>query len=323
MEIGDELVDGALDTLDAAFDAVAALAPQVLAKLTTRQRVALLERLEHHGRRLPSVHHGILAALRTEAAPTALGVRSWRDLLSSTLRISHTEAARRLRDTEQLGPRTALTGAQLEPLLAATAAAQADGAINAEHVKIIRSTMDALPGWVDVLTRERAERDLVDVARGLDPDTLKKAADRLLALIDQDGPMPDDAERARRRYLHFGKQGRDGMTSIRGSLDPEAMATWEPILAKLAAPGMCNPDDESPCVSGTPSAERIHDDHRIWGNAITTPSWPSDAMRSPLANSASTMVCRSRSSSPPLCKTCRAALARRSPAGDHCYRCGT
>ena len=95
--------------------------------------------------------------------------------------------------------------------------------------------MDALPCWVDVVTREQAETDLVGAARGLGPDALKKAADRLLALLDEDGPMPDDAERARRRGLWVGKQGRDGMTSIRGNLDPEALATWEPSTFATAS----------------------------------------------------------------------------------------
>ncbi|MDT5388381.1 MAG: hypothetical protein QOE04_2022, partial [Mycobacterium sp.] len=262
MKVGDDVVDGALDALDTALDTVAEL---TLDTLSARQRVALLDRLEHHCRRLSSLQHPILVALTTESTPTALGVKSWREVLSVTLRISRTEAARRLGDAAQLGPRTALTGAPLAPLLAATAAAQADGVIGADHVKIIRSTMDALPNWVDVVTREQAEADLVCAARGLDPDALKKAADRLLALLDEDGPMPDDAERARRRGLWVGKQGRDGMTSIRGHLDPEALASWEPILAKLAAPGMCNPDDESPCTSGTPGAEQIQRDSRTLG----------------------------------------------------------
>jgi hypothetical protein len=262
MKVGDDVVDGALDALDTALDTVAEL---TLDTLSARQRVALLDRLEHHCRRLSSLQHPILVALTTESTPTALGVKSWREVLSVTLRISRTEAARRLGDAAQLGPRTAVTGAPLAPLLAATAAAQADGVIGAEHVKIIGSTMDALPNWVDVVTREQAEADLVGAARGLDPDALKKAADRLLALLDEDGPMPDDAERARRRGLWVGKQGRDGMTSIRGHLDPEALASWEPILAKLAAPGMCNPDDESPCTSGTPGAEQIQRDSRTLG----------------------------------------------------------
>ena len=37
---------------------------------------------------------------------------------------------------------------------------------------------------------------------------------------------------------------------------------WEVIFAKYAAPGMCNPADEQPCTSGTPSQAQIDNDHR-------------------------------------------------------------
>jgi hypothetical protein len=262
MKVGDDVVDEALDALDTAFDAVAELN---LNRLSAGQRVTVLDRLEQHARRLPTVEHAVLAALTSETAPTVLGMKSWRDVLSATLRISRSDAGRRLGDTEQLGPRTALTGQPSEPLLAETAAAQADGAIGAEHIQVIRKAMSALPGWVDAHTRDRFESDLVIAARGNDPDVLKDVACRLLALIDQDGPEPDDAERARRRYLHIGQQGRDGMTPFRGNLDPEALATWEPIFAKLSARGMCNPDDPEPRISGTPSAEQIRTDTRTIG----------------------------------------------------------
>jgi hypothetical protein len=52
------------------------------------------------------------------------------------------------------------------------------------------------------------------------------------------------------------------MIPVKGYLTPEAWATYEAIFAKTAAPGMCNPDDEQPCVSGTPSQEQIDNDHR-------------------------------------------------------------
>ena len=52
---------------------------------------------------------------------------------------------------------------------------------------------------------------------------------------------------------------------IKGDLTPEAWATLEAIFAKWAAPGMCNPDDQTPCVSGTPAQEQIDNDHRALG----------------------------------------------------------
>src|ERR1700687_1330669 len=63
----------------------------------------------------------------------------------------------------------------------------------------------------------------------------------------------------------IGRQGPDGMSPISGLLDPEARATLDAVLAKWAAPGMCNPDDESPCVDGQPSEAAIQRDMRSSG----------------------------------------------------------
>jgi hypothetical protein len=52
------------------------------------------------------------------------------------------------------------------------------------------------------------------------------------------------------------------MSHFHGLLDPEACATMDAVFAKLAAPGMCNPDDENPCVDGEPSDEAAHRDMR-------------------------------------------------------------
>ncbi|WP_137149824.1 HNH endonuclease signature motif containing protein, partial [Mycolicibacterium sp. CR10] len=172
------------------------------------------------------------------------------------------EAHRRLDAAGELGPRHALTGQPLPPRQPAVAAAQAGGLINAEHVKVLRDTMKALPGWVDTTTREQIEIDLVRVAVRVGPKELKDTAALRLFLLDQDGPEPDDTERARSRGLSKGPQRRTGNIPIRGELTPEAWATLEAIFAKFAAPGMCNPDDPEPCVSGTPSQAQIDNDHR-------------------------------------------------------------
>jgi hypothetical protein len=259
-----EEILAALDTLDAAFDTVAGMSMDTL---THREVLTVQHRIECLARRMPTLGHRLIARLAAEASPVELGARSLRDVLRERLRISGADAKRRIEDSAVLGPRTALSGEGLEPVLPLTAQAQSDGRIGAEHVRIIRRFFDRLPAWVDLTTREQAEATLVRTATGLDPDLLRKAADRLATLIDQDGPQPDDTERARRRGLWIGKQGADGMTPVRGNLDPQALATLEPMIAKWAGPGMCNPDDptQAPRVSGTPSKEQIEGDHRSVG----------------------------------------------------------
>ncbi|MBX7456400.1 HNH endonuclease, partial [Mycolicibacterium sp. 3033] len=87
-------------------------------------------------------------------------------------------------------------------------------------------------------------------------------ADRLAAMIDQDGPEPSDADRARKRGISLGEQQADGMSRVTGWVTPEFRATYEAIQAKLAAPGMCNPDDETPCVDGEPEERQRREDTR-------------------------------------------------------------
>jgi hypothetical protein len=69
----------------------------------------------------------------------------------------------------------------------------------------------------------------------------------------------------RKRTITLGPQGVDGMSKLTGWVDPQWRATVEPILAKLAAPGMGNPDDDTPCVTGTPSQAQIDADARSLG----------------------------------------------------------
>jgi len=214
-------------------------------------------------RRLPAMRHRLVTALSRVPAEE-LGEPSLASALSTLLRISRTEANRRIHEAEDLGPRTAMTGEPLAPVLSNTAAAQLHGQIGPEHVKIIRQFFAKLPGFVDFHTREAAESDLAQLACGLPPEETRAAANRLAMLLDQDGEL-SDADRARRRYFRIGKQQSDGMSEVRGLLDPEARALWDAVSAKSAAPGMCNPDDENPCIDGEPPAENASADLRTKG----------------------------------------------------------
>ena len=153
----------------------------------------------------------------------------------------------------------------LPPALPATAAAQARGEIGADHVAVIRSFMNHLPAAVDAETREHAEAQLGGLAGGLSPDGLRKLAQQLMAMINQDGTLDDERDQARKRGITIGPQQVDGMSRVSGWADPELRAALDAILAKAAAPGYCNPDDETPCVAGTPSESQITGDTRSAG----------------------------------------------------------
>ncbi|GFG50118.1 HNH endonuclease [Mycolicibacterium agri] len=257
-DMSDRDLQAAVTALRAAFDEVACCDVDLL---TGSELVAALDELETLSCRLPSMSHRMLARLQCETTPKKMGAKSWKEVLTVRWRISTSEANRRLTEAAVLAPRQALTGPLLPPVFyhCCRSGTRVD---QREHVEVIRKAIDRLPGFVDGATRERIEADWVRSATGIGPKELKDLADLTVFLLDQDGPVPDDAERARKRGFSQGKQRRDGMTDVVGSFTPEARAVWEVIFAKYAAPGMCNPDDPAPCTSGTPTQAQIDNDHR-------------------------------------------------------------
>ncbi|HUH67429.1 MAG TPA: HNH endonuclease signature motif containing protein, partial [Mycobacterium sp.] len=255
-----EAITATFDALDAAVDTVAGLDFDAL---TTREWLVLLERCERVRRRLPAVEHPLINSLARQATPEELGGKLSHAIAEWAL-ISRAEAARRIREAADLGPRRGLTGEPLPPVMAATATGQREGKLGAGQLAVIRKFYHQLPGWVDDATRERAEAQLARLGSQFGPDQLGGLADRLADCLNPDGTYSDE-DRARRRGLTLGKQQGDGMSALRGWLTPEARATLEAVWAKLAAPGMCNPLDETACVDGTPSEEAIERDTRSAG----------------------------------------------------------
>lgn len=223
--------------VDAIIAVVAALQAATVDELSHPEIVAEMARLTTIAWTLPAVEYLLLHRLVSETEPCRLGESSWKKVLTTALRISASEAARRLRESEALGPRRAMTGELLPPLWEATAAAQTQGAIGPEPVEVIAKFHKHLPGWVDVDTRTVAEAHLAELAAGLGPEELREAAGRLLSMIDQDGPEPSEEYHARKRGLMLGPQQRDGMSRVWGYLDPEARATWEAVFAKIWGAG--------------------------------------------------------------------------------------
>ncbi|MEA2792589.1 MAG: hypothetical protein QOG73_4995 [Acetobacteraceae bacterium] len=249
VEVLDALEAGYKRALDLTFDV-----------LTTPERLRVLERWEQLRRWQPAVEHALINQLAEQADPTELG-GTLAAALANRLRISRTEASRRVHEAADLGPRRALNGEPLEPLLPATAAAQRNGNLGPGHIAVIRGFFHRLPDFVDLETRQQAEAQLAGLAGEYRPDELAKLADKLLDCLNPDGDFTD-VDRARRRGLSIGKQDIDGMSPISGYLTPEARATIDAVFAKLAAPGTCNSADDTPCISGTPSEAAIQGDTR-------------------------------------------------------------
>ncbi|WP_428339682.1 HNH endonuclease signature motif containing protein [Mycobacterium sp.] len=252
----EEIVE-VLDALSAAHKRACDLTFDVL---TTPERLGVLESLEQMRRGQPAIEHALLNQLAGQADPTEVGGKL-APALANRLRISRAEASRRIHEAADLGQRRALNGEPLPPVLEATAAAQRNGELGAGHVAVIRSFFHRLPDFVDLETRSKAEAQLARLSREHRPDELAKLAEKLTDCLNPDGDFTD-IDRAKRRGLTIGTQDTNGMSPISGWLNPQARATLDAVFAKLAAPGMCNPDDHEPCISGTPSQAAIQGDTR-------------------------------------------------------------
>ncbi|MCV7192647.1 DUF222 domain-containing protein, partial [Mycolicibacterium brumae] len=82
-----------------------------------------------------------------------LGAANLTLVLEERLRISRGVARRRLAEAADLGPRTAVDGQPLEPVMPSVAQGVADGVIGPEQVAIVRDTYAKIPAAVDPETR--------------------------------------------------------------------------------------------------------------------------------------------------------------------------
>jgi len=248
------------EDFDALSTVVSGIVGHAYDALTTPERLGLLARLERETRRLRAPGHELINQVAEQAGPEELGC-PLPQALADRLRITRGEARRRVAEAADLGPRRALTGEVLAPLLTATAVALRDGRIDPDHVAVIRRFFNQLPDSVDLDTRACAEAQLAELATHFRPDHLADVARQLADYLNPDGTFADE-DRARRRGLTLGKQGPDGMSQLRGWLTPEARATVEAVLSKTAAPGLCNPEDDTPVVDGLAHEDAVQRDTR-------------------------------------------------------------
>ncbi|MBU8814788.1 HNH endonuclease [Mycolicibacterium goodii] len=262
-------VDAAIAALGAAADPLLALP---YGTLTEAQNLDICAALQDVRNRIPAAEHRAIAALAQQTTPAQLGARSWRDVLQARLGISGKEANRRCADALDLGPRVSMTGEVLPPKREHIATAQAGGWLTPDHVAEISKFFDKCPDWVSDEQQSRVEERLVAGAAGASPETVRQAVNDAVYLLNQDGPVPPEDVVKKTRGITFGPQQPDGSFRMSGTVSAEFRAAFEPIEEKLGAPGMCNPADKNPRISGTPSQEQIDTDDR------TVPQRLHDAM---------------------------------------------
>ena len=208
----------ALDALDAAVELLGAADVR---ELPAAERFVAVDRLETALRRQIAVSRDQLRHLEQYQGCPPVDV-----VLADMLRISRREAKRRLRDAEQLGPRTTLTGQELPPLLAATAKAWEAGLLDVEHLRVIQKFVGELPDHVSAVEVEKAERSLAEHAQNLRPDQLEKVAHRLATHLNPDGKFSEQDRARKRGFVWCGGQRVDGMSVGKSPPRPNCGPCW-------------------------------------------------------------------------------------------------
>src|SRR6478609_1867895 len=202
---------------------------------------------------VPDVRSDRRPARRDRDAPMVV------NSLAARLRIAPSEAKRRMRVAARIQPRRQLTGPALAPELPLVAAALEAGTIGEDHLRVICRALDTLPSCVSPMDRDDVQASLLRQASKSDAEIVKAVARRIEEIFNPDGDY-DEADRARRRGVTLGQQGRDGMSRLSGFIDPETRCYVEAVSAAVR-PGRHLPDGTT--LVETPEdrsgAQRRHD----------------------------------------------------------------
>ncbi|MFE3196076.1 DUF222 domain-containing protein, partial [Nocardia sp. NPDC059240] len=240
--------------LAAAVDTLTdAIAHASLTQFADADVVALMQQLETCKRKLSALDSKLIVEASDRSLPETSGAGKLIPFLRHTLGLSAHDASVRVKITRECGEFTEPTGHLRPAALSATAEAFEAGAISRDHARNIVDIVKHLPADIPAEARTEAEALLVEKScAGLFPDDLPKIGREIMARVDPDGTVFNDADRRRRRGIILGRPGVDGMSWIEGWLTPELRALLDGFLAKFARPGMCNPEDADSPTATTP-----------------------------------------------------------------------
>src|SRR6266705_3715978 len=217
-----------LDALDRLLDRLTAADPATLPDPLAAEEVLALRR---QLARLEAVWQRELAALDgrgAAGAETGAAAPSTAGWLRARLRMSRGAAGGHVRVARAI---------HRGPLRQTAASAALAGELSPRHTRVLADGLAGLPAAASTA----AEPILLDAARHLDPHALRRAAEHLRYAADPDG---EDA-RARARFDRRGLEVAptwQGLTAVKGLLDPEQGETLLAALQPLARP--TGPDDE-------------------------------------------------------------------------------
>jgi Domain of unknown function (DUF222) len=253
-EVARERFRALADQVDAAYAEMRALSSD---EVGNEFRTELAERLETQERTNRGLMYRAFGEIADPPNETAM-VPALVNNLAARLRIPPREVKRRMKTAARIRPRRQLTGPPLAPELAHAAAAVQAGRIGEDHLRVICRAIDVLPSCVSAVDRNDVERSLVREATKNDVEIVKAAARHIDEIFNPDGDY-DETDRARRRGLHLGAQGPDGMSRLSGFIDPETRAYVEAVTAAVR-PGRHLPDGTiAETADDRSGAQRCHD----------------------------------------------------------------
>lgn len=194
------------------------------------------QQLEELRNQLPVVEHRLIRDAQARDLASVYCTGRLSRLMTSMLRISGGEAARRVRAADQLGDRTSMLGEPVPPVRPALAAAQRAGEVNPEQVDIIcRGLARVDRVGYDPATIAAGEASLTGHARAFGPADLQTCVNRFVDTLEPDGSRPEEELQADRRMVEL-RQLRDGSWRGELRLTGAAGAKLQAVLGPLAKP---------------------------------------------------------------------------------------
>jgi hypothetical protein len=174
-------------------------------------------------------------------SPPDDGSRNTAEFLRTRLRISPSEARRRLALADATLPRTGLAGRPMPPEREETAAALTAGTISSRAATIITTALDKVRHIPDPAAIARMEHTLTQTAIENDHDFLTRIAHRCIDALDQDGTEPSEEHLHQRQgvFLHH-KRGGLHHLEIRATTDQYEVLTT--VMNTATNPRTTTPD---------------------------------------------------------------------------------
>jgi Domain of unknown function (DUF222)/HNH endonuclease len=198
--------------------------------------VGFLQGFEGLRNRLPLIDHELIIEADARDLPSTLCQGSLRRVLTSALRVSKAEAARRVRAAEAVGRRRAATGELPPPRRQWLAEAQRAGEVSPEQVAIIERGLDGVDRrGFDADDIDAGEQLLVRHASLFSPEDLRLLTDKVVDAIDPDGTLPQEQLNEDRRNFRM-RPTKDGGYTGEFRLTGPAGAKLAALLEALARP---------------------------------------------------------------------------------------